>query len=99
MSFNVVSKSRLVAFGQRHSTAASPLARWHAVAQHARWSCAADVKQTFNSVDWVGGLAVFDVGSGFRIVADVFFLGRRIYIKHVFTHAEYDKWTKEQRGK
>lgn len=96
MSINVVSKGRLREFWLLHPPAEGPLAAWHSVVIHSSWSCFADIRQTYNSADVVGELVVFNVNS-FRIVASVFYPGRHLYIRHVFTHTEYDKWTKANR--
>jgi mRNA interferase HigB len=57
--------------------------------------------QTFNSADYVGGkYTVFDVGGNkYRVVGVIHYNPQRIYIRDVFTRAEYDKWTREIRGK
>lgn len=96
MAMNVVSLRRLREFWECHPPAYGPLKNWHGVASHANWTCHNDVKQTFRSADKVRELYVFDV-SNFRIVADVVFITRHVYIKHVFTHPEYDKWSDQNR--
>lgn len=45
----------------------------------------------FNTVDWVIGHIVFNVGGNkYRIIVDVVFRSQTVFIKHVFTHTEYD---------
>ena len=51
------------------------------------------LKRVFNTVDWVNGYVVFNVGATkYRIVADIMFRSQTVFIKHVFTHKEYDSW-------
>ena len=52
-----------------------------------------DVKKTFNSVDSVGNSRfVFNVkGNHYRIVALLLFQIKRVYIRWVGTHKDYDK--------
>ena len=52
-----------------------------------------DVKQTFNSADYVGNeRMVFNIkGNRYRLVAAVLFSIRTVYIKFIGTHAEYNK--------
>jgi len=51
------------------------------------------LKRVFNSVDWVKGYIVFDVGGNkYRVVTDVVFRSQTVFIKHVFTHGEYNLW-------
>ncbi|MGM4989202.1 type II toxin-antitoxin system HigB family toxin [Tardiphaga sp. 841_E9_N1_2] len=51
------------------------------------------MKATFNAIDRVGPYYVFDIGGNkFRIVAAIHFDKQRLYVRHVFTHKEYDAW-------
>ncbi|WP_354005415.1 type II toxin-antitoxin system HigB family toxin [Roseateles amylovorans] len=55
-----------------------------------------DVRKTFNSADEVGDHVVFNVNSN-RVITIIHYQARRIYVRHVLTHRDYEKWTKEQR--
>lgn len=96
MPMNVVSKPALKAFWHRHPAAKGPLTNWYTMVCSASWTCFDDIRKTSNSADLVDKLVVFNANS-YRVIVDVFFPGRQVYIKHVFTHAEYDKWTKQHR--
>ena len=98
MSMNVVSQTRLREFWATRPSARRPLTNWYAAASSATWTCFDDVRKTSNSADLVNKLVVFNVNS-FRVVVDVFYPGRHVYIKHVFTHTEYEKWSKQNQGK
>jgi mRNA interferase HigB len=98
MPMNVVAMTRLRAFWTVHAPARGPLSAWYTAVSHATWTCFADVKQSYRSADQVGELVVFDVGN-YRVVADIAFTTRHVYIKHVFTHPEYDRWSDENRKK
>jgi mRNA-degrading endonuclease HigB of HigAB toxin-antitoxin module len=51
------------------------------------------LKTVFKPVDWLSGYVVFDVGGNeYRIVADVVFRSQTVFMKHAFTHKEYDSW-------
>lgn len=86
----MVSQTRLKDFSQKHPASTGPLKKWYAATSHARWNCFDDIRNTFNSADLVGGLVVFNVNS-YRVVVDVLYGINRAYIKHVFTHAEYER--------
>lgn len=53
----------------------------------------ADIKQTFNTVDYVGNdRYVFDIkGNNYRIVAIVLFINQKVYMRFIGTHKEYEK--------
>jgi mRNA interferase HigB len=56
------------------------------------------LKATFAAADYVAPYTLFNVGGNrFRVVAVIHYDRRRIYIRHVFTHADYDRWSDELR--
>ncbi|OTP80603.1 hypothetical protein PAMC26510_01395 [Caballeronia sordidicola] len=53
------------------------------------------MKRTFNTVDYVAPFTVFDVGGNkYRVITDIHYNRKKVYIRYVLTHAEYDrnKW-------
>lgn len=90
----VIAKSTLRAFWQKHPRAERPLSAWYAIVSKAVWSTPADVKAMFGAgVDFVGdSRAIFDVaGNRYRVVAHIAYPYGRVLIKFVGTHAEYDR--------
>ncbi len=89
----VIAKSTLTRFAEVHSAAAEPLERWYTTTLQADWANLSAVKQTFNSVDYVGNdRYVFNIkGNTFRLIALIHFSVRTVYIKFVGTHQEYDQ--------
>lgn len=65
---------------------------WYKKTEKADWSCLADIKQTFNSVDYVGNdRYVFNIkGNDYRLVAMILFPARKVFIRWIGTHKEYD---------
>ena len=56
------------------------------------WENFADVRKTFNAADLVGSLVVFDIGGNkYRLAAAIHFNRGKVFIRHVLTHAEYNK--------
>lgn len=96
---HIISRSTLVDFWRKHPSAKNPMEAWHKAAERAAWGKFADIRNTFNSADKAGGLVVFNVGAGYRIIAAVHFNRGKIYLRHVFTHAEYDDWNELKRSK
>jgi mRNA interferase HigB len=57
----------------------------------------AHLRQIFASADQVGKLTVFNIGGNkVRLVAAIHYNRRKIYVRAVLTHAEYDeqRWRK-----
>ena len=51
------------------------------------------LKASFNAVDRVGDYYVFDIGGNkYRLVAAVHFNRQMLFVRHVFTHRQYDRW-------
>ena len=66
---------------------------WRKAIQSRSFVSFADIKTAFNAADKVGDYHVFDIGGNkYRIVAAIHFDHQKLYIRHVFTHKEYDKW-------
>lgn len=91
----VISRSRLVEFWEAHPDAEAPLRAWFSIIRSTRFENPHQLRQTFGSVDFLGGhTTVFDVGGNkYRLVVDMRYdLGAgRVYVRHVLTHAEYDR--------
>jgi len=97
----VISRPILRAFGNAHPDALRPLDTWHNLALKGTFRNFAELKATFGSADQVSGLVVFDIGGNkYRLIVDVTYArekeGRTLtgtfWIKHVFTHRQYDDW-------
>lgn len=90
----IIAKSRLRDFWQKHPQAHRPLSDWYRLVNSARWTGSSDVKAMFgSSVDFVAdGRVIFDIsGNKFRLVVHVAYPYQRVFIKFVGTHAEYDR--------
>lgn len=90
----LISNRALTSFATIHPTADAPLQSWRKAIESGQYSDFAAIKKTFNSVDRVGMYHVFNVGGNkYRVVVAIHFNSQVAYIRHVFTHKEYDKWT------
>ena len=51
-----------------------------------------DLRATFASADFVGGLTVFNIGGNkYRLIAAIHYNRRKVFIRAVLTHIEYDR--------
>ncbi|HRE18221.1 MAG TPA: type II toxin-antitoxin system HigB family toxin, partial [Rhodocyclaceae bacterium] len=56
------------------------------------------LRETFAAADYVPPFVVFDVaGNHYRLVVIVQYRGKRVYVREVMTHREYDDWCKRYR--
>jgi mRNA interferase HigB len=89
---HVISRKRLLDAVKRHGDLAAPLDVWYRIAKKAEWNSLAEVRQTLPSADAVGKYTVFNVkGNSYRLIVEINYRSRRIFIRHVLSHAEYDK--------
>ena len=88
----VISRRALQEFAAAHADAEGPLDAWYRVAKGADWDSIQDVRKTFPHADFVAPYTVFNIkGNTYRLVVLIRYPYRTIFIKHVLTHAEYDK--------
>lgn len=76
-----------------HADASVPLRDWYIKTKNSNWFGFSDIKNTFNSVDYVGNdRFVFNIkGNDYRLIALILFEPQKVYIRFIGTHAEYDK--------
>lgn len=89
----VISKKSLVVFYQNHKDAETALEEWYQKTVDADWENFAQVRQTFNSADYIGNnRVVFNIkGNQYRLVTLVLFKIKMIYIRFIGTHKEYEQ--------
>ena len=96
---HVIALKRLREFWKQHVEAKTPLQRWYKIVDAAEWTNFLDVKAVFSSADvWTStsgkSYVIFNIGgNNYHLVASIWYEGGRVYIKHVMTHAEYDRDT------
>ena len=89
----IITFLRIKEFVEKHSDADIALRDWYKKTQNAEWKSFTDVKETFNSVDYVGNnWYVFNIkGNNYRLVAIIIFASQKVYIRYIGTHKDYDK--------
>jgi mRNA interferase HigB len=89
---HVISRKKLKEIAARHRELEGPLDTWFRIVKKASWKDLADVRKTFSSADAVGKWTIFTIkGNQYRLIAEINYLFGRLYIRHVLTHAEYDR--------
>ncbi len=89
----IFTEQALKEYAEAHPDSKVALQEWTTIVKQSKWSCFADVKNTFNSVDNVGNQRyVFNIkGNNYRLVVVIKFTIQFVYIRFIGTHAEYDK--------
>uniref|UniRef100_UPI0039A53BF1 type II toxin-antitoxin system HigB family toxin n=1 Tax=Ornithobacterium rhinotracheale TaxID=28251 RepID=UPI0039A53BF1 len=91
----IISFRTLREYYEENSSAKTALENWYKVTSSAEWNSLNDIKNDFNSVDYVGNQRyVFNIkGNHYRLIVLILFSIQRVYVRFVGTHAEYDKIT------
>jgi mRNA interferase HigB len=98
----IIAKSTLRDFWSRHPQAERPLSDWYTVVAKEDWNGPQDIKQRFGAnVDFIAdNRVIFDIGGNkYRLIVRVNYERKRLMIKFVGTHAEYDKVNAEAVGR
>ncbi|GGE00481.1 type II toxin-antitoxin system HigB family toxin [Planktosalinus lacus] len=89
----IVTYKRIEEFVAKHADAGTPLYVWYHTVSIKNWDSINDLRRDFNGVDYVGNHRfVFNIkGNSYRLVAIISFNAKKLYIRFIGTHAEYDK--------
>lgn len=96
---HVITRSRIVEAQARFPECGSALDYWYRLMKRGHYATFAELKAGFGSVDKVGPLYVFDVGGNkLRLIAAVHFNTRRVFIRYVLNHLDYDRgqWKRKE---
>jgi len=103
---HIISRKKLLDAGKQYGEqVVAPLDSWYRIAKRARWGSLEDVRRTYRHADGVvvgkGNqkrvYTVFNIGGNdFRLITEIFYDDETVLVRHVLTHAEYDKgaWKK-----
>ena len=94
----VIAKRTLREFWERHPDARQPLQEWYEVAESSDWDAPHRVRARYSSASIIAGnRVVFNIkGNAYRLVIHVLYHRRRVYIRFIGTHAEYDAINAEE---
>ena len=89
---HIISRKKLKAAALLHSDLENSLDAWFRIAKKANWGSLAEVRNTFSSADAVARWTVFNIkGNRYQLITEINYASGRIFIRHVLTHAEYDR--------
>ena len=89
---HVISRKMLRQFWELHPDSESALARWFKIMAQQEFASFEALRATFPTADKVGDVIVFNIGGNkYRLIAAVHFNRRKVYIRHMLTHDDYDR--------
>jgi mRNA interferase HigB len=89
---HIITRVRLKEFWEKHPNAETSLRLWYKLTSLAQWQNFVELRQVFPSADQVENLTVFNIGgNNYRLITLVDYEYKKVFIRHVLTHAEYDK--------
>ena len=95
----VISRPQLEEFKAKYPEATQALENWEDTVTSLRFSSFSELQKQVTTVDLVNGVfLVFNImGNRYRLITGVYWPQPALYLKHFFTHKEYDAWSQEQR--
>lgn len=89
---HIITRRRLNEFAEKFPETKNALADWYRLMKQNNFDSVAEVKAIFPSADKVGRLTVFNIGGNkVRLIAAIHYNRKKIYIRAVLTHKEYDE--------
>ncbi len=89
---HIISYRLLREFKVKHADCSDAIDNWYKVANKADWSNLIEVQSVFSKAEAVSNFTIFNIkGNKYRLIVSIDYEKQVIYIKYIFTHAEYDK--------
>lgn len=94
---NIYNRSSLVAFYKKHSDCKETLEKWYHDVLSKTWKKPGDITRDFTTARTVkNNRAIFKINDNdYRLIVEINYQKRWLFIKFIGTHAEYDKVTAE----
>ena len=92
---HIITRKRIQEFVARYPDSEPSLENWYRIVKRTEYNSFSELKQHFRSADYVDGFVVFNIsGNKYRLIAAIHFNRKKVYIRHILTHQEYDrdKW-------
>ncbi len=88
----IISHKKLIEFWEKHPDTENALENFHKIINKTNFEHFAQLRKTFPSADQVGKCTIFNIGGNkLRVITAIHYNSHIIYIRHVLTHADYDK--------
>ena len=89
---HVITRKRLNEFAQKYPETKTALSQWYENIKKNDFSSFVELRKIFPSADKVGKLTVFNIGGNkVRLITAIHYNRKKVYIRAVLTHQEYNK--------
>ena len=89
---HVISRKALREFSARFPDSEGALSHWYRIMTTTDFDNFAALRIALPTADKVGDLIVFNVGGNkYRLIVSIHFNRKKVYVRNVLTHREYDK--------
>ena len=89
---HIISKKALREFWENHPDSETSLINWYRITKKANWENLAEAKADFPHADLAGLCTIFNIaGNNYRLITKIYYPGKKVLIRFVLTHAEYNK--------
>jgi len=92
---HIITRKRLNMFAEKYPFAKSSLQHWYNLMKKDNFESFHNLRRISPNADQVGKLTVFNIsGNKVRLIAAIHYNRRKVYIRSVLTHEEYNegKW-------
>lgn len=88
----IIARRTLRNFWEIYPDAETPLVAWYKIVSKVEWTGPADVKALYGNADFVGdNRVIFNIGGNkYRLVVHIAYPFKRVLVKFIGTHKEYD---------
>ena len=91
---HVIALKKLKTFYQLHGDSKKNLLAWYSLICASDFSSFEQLREAFAQVDYLKPFHVFNIGNSYRLIAAIHCNRRKVYVRHILTHEDYDrgKW-------
>jgi len=92
IAMHIITRKRIREFVRKHPDSEVSLDNWYRIVKKSNYNSFIEVRRQFPSSDYVDGIVVFDIGGNkYRLITAIHFDRKKVYIRDILTHKEYDK--------
>lgn len=91
---HIITKKTLREFWKKFPDAENALRSCYQIARKAEWNNLTEARKDFPHADLAGVCTIFNIGGNkYRLITKIFYPNKKVLIRFVMTHAEYNKKT------